>query len=229
MGKLISSQIVTAHREITARETSMPPRNRPPDYLPPEVCNHPEVINACRARDIGRLFRLINNLTDGPHRFTASHLARRCELTQSRVADYMTNRTRATSIKVVTRIADGLHIPGPMLGIMPRPWELQPQPPSAPTPTRVTLSSDEVSPEDDPDAGELDEMNRRELLRALSVAGALVALPPSASTALELAQRTDSGYVGRKLQQLQTQLAPLAPNDRIAELADNITTLTRSV
>jgi tetratricopeptide (TPR) repeat protein len=47
-------------------------------------------------------------------------------------------------------------------------------------------------------------------------------------TALELARHTDSGWIARKLQDIQAQLAPLVPDPRIAELNDQISTLTRA-
>jgi hypothetical protein len=43
-----------------------------------------------------------------------------------------------------------------------------------------------------------------------------------ASAALALAQETDSGYVGRKLQGLNAQLTPLVTDDRVRELSDSI-------
>ncbi len=87
------------------------PRNAPPDHLPTEVRDRSDVARACSDWDVGRLFRLVNNLTDGPHRFTASHIARRCGLSPSRVAEYMKGEHRVASAAVVLRIADGLGIP----------------------------------------------------------------------------------------------------------------------
>jgi hypothetical protein len=120
------------------------------------VRDHPEVIAACRDRDIGKLFRLVNNLTDGPHQFTAAHLASRCAISPSRVAEYMDGKHRAKSVDVVIRVADGLCIPGPRFGLGPRPWEHTgnpPEPPLSSTPTAqpaistpVDVSLDAVPP-----------------------------------------------------------------------------------
>lgn len=101
----------------------MAQRNRPPSHLPSGVRDHPQLIAACRDRDLGMVFRLVNNLTDGPERITASHLARLCGMSPSRVGDYMANRHQATSAEVLERVADGLRIPGERFGLGPRPWE----------------------------------------------------------------------------------------------------------
>jgi tetratricopeptide (TPR) repeat protein len=179
----------------------MPRRNRPPAHLPATVRDHVAVIAACRERDLGRLFRIVNNLTEYPEKFTASHIARRCEMTQSQVGDYMADQRRASSLTIFNRVADGLHIPATRFGLAPRPWEhtvqasdrapaLQADPNAHTSPatdtaqfvrkaTAATIDQKkEMATKGDPDAGEFDEMKRRELLRALSVAGALVALPP---------------------------------------------------
>jgi transcriptional regulator with XRE-family HTH domain len=48
-----------------------------------------------------------------------------------------------------------------------------------------------------------------------------------ASAALELAEETSSGYVGRKLSGLQAHLTPFASDDRIRELSHSISALVR--
>lgn len=116
----------------------MAPRNQPPDSLPADARDHPEVIAACRDRDIGKLFRLVNNLTDGPHQFTAAHLARRCCISPSRVGEYMDGKHHARSVDVVVRVADGLRIPGTRFGLGPRPWE---QPRDHPAPSVLTTKT----------------------------------------------------------------------------------------
>ena len=111
------------HRALTGRDAEMPPRNQPPDFLPEAVRDHPEVVKACHSRDIGRLFRLVGNLTEEPARFSNSHLARRCGLSKSRVAEYMDRSRQATSLDVLARVADGLRIPGARFQLASRPWE----------------------------------------------------------------------------------------------------------
>lgn len=101
----------------------MPPRNRPPNQLPPAVRDHPAVIAACQQRDLGRLFRTVNNLTEEPERFTATHLGILCQMPTTRVQDYMRGKHATPALDTLTRVADGLRIPGHRLGLAPRPWE----------------------------------------------------------------------------------------------------------
>jgi hypothetical protein len=90
-------------------------RNQPPNQLPEEIRDHPEVVRACREWNVGRLFRVINNLTEEPSKFTVTHIGRLCGLTTSRVVEYMKDVHQVTSVAIVERIADGLHIRGARL------------------------------------------------------------------------------------------------------------------
>lgn len=96
------------------------PRDRGADYLPDEVVLRQDFADACAERDLGALFRIAMRYGVG---FTPSHLARRCEMTVSKVQDYAHERTLAQSIVVFERVCDGLHIPGHMLGVGRRSWE----------------------------------------------------------------------------------------------------------
>ena len=100
------------------------PRTSAPEHVPAHIRDHQLVIAACRARDLGKVLKLIQNLSDGE--FTDSHLGRRCGLTPSRVAEYMAGRIRARDNAVFERAADGLHIPGARFGLPPRDWEATP-------------------------------------------------------------------------------------------------------
>ncbi|MEV5296730.1 helix-turn-helix domain-containing protein [Amycolatopsis methanolica] len=76
---------------------------------------------ACAERSLGEVLRLAKRW--GGVGFTASHLARRCELTVSRVQDYINGRVQAQRVEIFERVADGLHIPGEMFDLAPRSWE----------------------------------------------------------------------------------------------------------
>jgi transcriptional regulator with XRE-family HTH domain len=94
---------------------------RPPDYLPAEVLDRPDFARACAEHDLGAMFTIAVGW--GGAGFSASHIARRCEMSIGRVGDYMKGRMRAQKVGIFARVSDGLHIPGTMLGIGRRPWE----------------------------------------------------------------------------------------------------------
>jgi tetratricopeptide (TPR) repeat protein len=98
-------------------------RYRPPDHLPSEVLARPDLMAACQRRDLGKILAIANKY-GGPG-FTVSHLARRCEMTVGQVQDYIKRGRQAQSLDIFERVADGLHIPGRMLGMTRRPWEGQ--------------------------------------------------------------------------------------------------------
>ncbi len=92
------------------------------DYLPAAVLARPDFAAACGGRDLGQILQLAKRW--GGVGFSSSHLARRCGLTVSRVQDYIHGRVLAQQLGVFERVADGLHIPGAMLDLGTRPWEV---------------------------------------------------------------------------------------------------------
>ncbi|WP_328772502.1 helix-turn-helix domain-containing protein [Streptomyces sp. NBC_00286] len=119
-----------------------PPR---PQELPARLLTNPEMIDACRVRDFARVFRLVK-IHAGIY---PSMIARRCDLTPSRVGEVTAGRRQLVHIDVIERVADGLRIPGHMLGLARRSWE---------TPAGLAVSErepprpDEPQPEPDPTA-----------------------------------------------------------------------------
>ncbi len=95
-------------------------RYRPPDHVPPDLLGNADFVRACARRDLGALFRLTN--MQYPE-FTVSHLGRRCDMSVNQVGDYMKRGRTARDLSIFERVSDGLHIPGRMFGINPRPWE----------------------------------------------------------------------------------------------------------
>ncbi|MEU7649029.1 helix-turn-helix domain-containing protein [Streptomyces huasconensis] len=96
----------------------MPDADRPQE-LPARLLTDPEMIDACRARDFARVFRLVKTRAG----IYPSMIARRCDLTPSRVGEVIAGRRKLLHMDVVERIADGLRIPGHMLGLTRRAWE----------------------------------------------------------------------------------------------------------
>ncbi|MFD3937261.1 hypothetical protein ACFWSF_15350 [Streptomyces sp. NPDC058611] len=95
------------------------PESRRTKELPARLLTDPEMIDACRARDCASVFRLVK----GRAGIYPSMIARQCELTPSRVGEVIAGRRQLLHMDVVERIADGLRIPGHMLGLARREWE----------------------------------------------------------------------------------------------------------
>ncbi|MFD9886256.1 hypothetical protein ACFWZT_32910 [Streptomyces alboflavus] len=90
-----------------------------PQELPARLLTDPEMIKACRVRDIANVFRLVK-VKAGVY---PSMIGKRCGLTPSRVGEVMARRRQLQHMDVIERISDGLRIPGHMLGLARRPWE----------------------------------------------------------------------------------------------------------
>ncbi|WP_039938125.1 helix-turn-helix domain-containing protein [Streptomyces himastatinicus] len=96
------------------------PGPQPHHRLPPALLASHEWQDACRSRDFARIFRLVK-LKAGIY---PSRIAALCGMTPSRVGEIMTGRRALAHIDVIERVADGLRIPGAMLGLAHRPWEI---------------------------------------------------------------------------------------------------------
>ncbi|TRV73976.1 hypothetical protein FKN01_25795 [Streptomyces sp. 130] len=90
--------------------------------LPVSLLTDPVMIEACRTRDFGRIFKLVKARAG----IYPSMIARRCDLTPSRVGEVIAGRRQLLHMDVVERISDGLRIPGNMLGLARRSWETPP-------------------------------------------------------------------------------------------------------
>ncbi|TDC75553.1 hypothetical protein [Streptomyces hainanensis] len=100
----------------------MPAKFEPPHELPARLLRDAAMIEACRERDFSRAFELVRAKAG----IFPSLIARRCDLTPSRVAEVIAGRREIRDIAVIERVADGLRIPGGMLGLAPRGWETRP-------------------------------------------------------------------------------------------------------
>ncbi|QFQ98866.1 hypothetical protein F9278_24920 [Streptomyces phaeolivaceus] len=96
----------------------MPDADRPQE-LPARLLTDPEMIHACLVRDFARVFRLVQARAG----VYPSMIARRCDLTPSRVGEVIAGRRQLLHMDVIERISDGLRIPGGMLGLARRSWE----------------------------------------------------------------------------------------------------------
>ncbi|MFF9785585.1 hypothetical protein GTW98_32495 [Streptomyces sp. SID8375] len=99
------------------------PEPSPPPELPVRLLTDPEMIKACRLRDFALVFRMVKKHAG----IYPSVIARRCDLTPSRVGEVMAAKRKLLHMDVVERISDGLRIPGHMLGLSSRTWESPPE------------------------------------------------------------------------------------------------------
>lgn len=68
-----------------------------------------------------------------------NRIAAACRLTPGKVSTVMSRDQEITSYEVIARIADGLSIPGHLVGLSPRSWEEQPATPPPPGPAALLV------------------------------------------------------------------------------------------
>ncbi|MCP9958464.1 MULTISPECIES: hypothetical protein [Streptomyces] len=119
----------------------MPEPTRPKE-LPAGLLTNPLMVEACRTRDFARVFQLLTTRAG----IYPSMIARRCDLTPSRVGEVLAGRRQLLHMDVIERISDGLRIPGHMLGLARRAWETPQHPTVTPQePPEVPAPADESS------------------------------------------------------------------------------------
>ncbi|MFF4161394.1 hypothetical protein [Streptomyces sp. NPDC001678] len=92
------------------------PSKRP--GFPAHLLSSEAMISACRERDFAQVFKLAKRA--GMYNATISSLV---HLTQSRVGEIASGKHKIVKMDVIERVADGLRIPGHMLGLARREWE----------------------------------------------------------------------------------------------------------
>lgn len=95
-----------------------------PEPLPAALLADRQFAAACADRRIGAVFQMVKARAG----IYPSHIARRTGLATSRVTEIMTGGRVVSTMDVIERIADGLRIPGRMLGLADRGWEQAPAP-----------------------------------------------------------------------------------------------------
>lgn len=109
-----------------------------PGPLAPEVLGRDDVKRALAEHDFAAVFSLIKKWGG----LSQNRIAAACRLTPGKVSTIIGGQQRVTSFDVICRIADGLRIPGHMVGLAARPWETQPDIPDPPTPPAASPSDD---------------------------------------------------------------------------------------
>ncbi|MFI5808961.1 helix-turn-helix domain-containing protein [Streptomyces sp. NPDC051561] len=149
--------------------------------LSPDVLDREDVTAALAEHDFASVFTLIKKWGG----LSQNRIAAACELTPGKISNVISGQQQIVSFAVICRIADGLRIPGHMLGLARRPWEVEPldeqqhvaepdrQPPADESPWRPDVTVDLASTLTRSDL----VMDRREATRALAgvaVSGAVL-------------------------------------------------------
>ncbi|MEV5258258.1 hypothetical protein AB0L02_09420 [Streptomyces anulatus] len=95
-----------------------------PGLLTPDVLDRADIRAALAEHDFAAAFTLIKKWGG----LSQNRIASACRLTPGKVSMIISGSQRVISFDVVCRIADGLRIPGSLLGLAPRPWEGEPNP-----------------------------------------------------------------------------------------------------
>ncbi|MFI0261125.1 hypothetical protein ACH4OW_19055 [Streptomyces sp. NPDC017056] len=110
---------------------------QPHRTLPADLLASAEWRDACRRRDFPHIFRLVK-VKAGIY---PAQIATLCDMTPSRVGEVAAGRRGLAHIDVIERVSDGLRIPGAMLGLAHRPWEIPSVPSSDAPPSSCTSTA----------------------------------------------------------------------------------------
>lgn len=95
--------------------------------VPLDLLRRDDLRRALTEHDFAAVFALLGKYAG----LSQNRIALACGLTPGKVSAIVHGRAQVTSFEVVARIADGLRVPGYLLGLAPRAWENQPEPVSA--------------------------------------------------------------------------------------------------
>ncbi|MFF7369834.1 helix-turn-helix domain-containing protein [Streptomyces tricolor] len=129
---------------------------QPPTALPRNLLEDEEFQRALADHDFGRVFRMARDRAG----ITYSRIAAECDIKPERVGTLARGEGRITSFSKIVQIADALRVPGHMVGLAPRPWEVGGAPASL-NPAETGLTS----------------VRRRTVLQVATTAGLAAAMP----------------------------------------------------
>ncbi|MFJ4365048.1 hypothetical protein ACIP4S_12945 [Streptomyces chartreusis] len=109
-----------------------------PGPLAPDVLEREDLTRALAEHDFSAAFSLIKKWGG----LSQNRIAVACQLTPGKVSTIISGHQQVTSFDVICRIADGLRIPGRMVGLADRPWERQSDAPDPPPQPAARTSDD---------------------------------------------------------------------------------------
>jgi tetratricopeptide (TPR) repeat protein len=92
----------------------------PPTALPRELLERPDVRSALAAHDFGTVFHVARAEAG----ISYSQIAAECGIKPERVGTLARGNGKVTSFEKIVRIVDALRIPGHLVGLAARPWEV---------------------------------------------------------------------------------------------------------
>ncbi|WP_331735049.1 helix-turn-helix domain-containing protein (plasmid) [Streptomyces sp. NBC_01166] len=146
----------------------------PPTALPRDLLDNDEVQRALAVHDFGAVFRIARERAG----ISYSKIAAECDIKPERVGTLARGRGRITTFDKIVQIADALRLPGALVGLAPRPWEVNGTP--------AETSRAENGPQ---------HVRRRTILQAATTTGLAAALP--ALHRPDAPQRITEAYVVR--------------------------------
>ncbi|MEU8349395.1 helix-turn-helix domain-containing protein, partial [Streptomyces sp. NPDC048845] len=111
-----------------------------PGLLPADVLDREDVRRALAEHDFASAFALFKKWGG----LSQNRIAAACRLTPGKVSTIISGQQQVTSFEVMARVADGLRIPGNLMGLASRPWECDDRPPDHRSTPPGTPSMDEV-------------------------------------------------------------------------------------
>lgn len=162
--------------------------------IPTPLLQSDAMRGACASRDFQEIFRLVNRRTGSSYAVMAAAVGK---MTSSRVSDVIRGVRRIRGQGVIERVADGFGIPGEMLGLPQRPWEISldkaraPQSPTCSAPSQEVADATHLLPQGD--EGTLTATHSDALLVSVWIGGRKQIVPISRRTLI-------TGAIGAALQ-----------------------------
>ncbi|AGP58128.1 helix-turn-helix domain-containing protein [Streptomyces rapamycinicus] len=147
-----------------------------PGPLAPDTLDRDDLRRALEEHDFAAVFSLIKKWGG----LSQNRIAAACQLTPGKVSTIMNGSSRVTSIEVIRRIADGLRIPGHLVGLAPQPWESMTSAPQEPRrasrPHTEQGDTDAVPWRPDATAGMAADLTRSDLMDRRAATRALAGI-----------------------------------------------------